>query len=103
MEEKHEINLPTLTWEGIIKALLVAVSIFIVSTAFYFTFSHKHIVGYQLGSDNNNRTLVIRVDIENYVDDIIPLQNITYTQAARMVDSLNISLSKTPNRCYDHP
>lgn len=53
----------------------------------------KRVVGYSLGGSNfSSDVMFIRVDIENYEDDKITLQNITYQDAVKMVEQLNATL-----------
>ena len=61
----------------------------------YFIISPNRAVKYQLYGDYNNGIPAIKVDIENASDDIIHLsKDVSWNEAVRMVDSLNMTLKK---------
>jgi hypothetical protein len=59
--------------------------------------SPKHVVRYELGGRYSEGIPTINVDIENSQDETIQLsKDVTWEAAVKMVDSLNINLSKHP-------
>ena len=67
----------------------------LLSVGIYFAISPKRAVRYQLYGDYSNGIPAIKVDIENASDDVIRLsKDVSWQEAVRMVDSLNMTLKK---------
>jgi hypothetical protein len=82
-------------WNFILLRLLIAsIVIFLIIILSNVAFSPKRVLGYSLGSSDENDYPMIRVDIENAQDDKIPLINTTYEEAIQMVERLNKTVSK---------
>lgn len=59
--------------------------------------SPKHVVRYDLSGRYSEGIPTINIDIENSSDETIQLsKDVTWEAAVKMVDSLNINLSKHP-------
>lgn len=70
---------------------LTIIACFII--IFHIIFSDKPIRGYYLGS-NDYGSMGLYLDIDNYPDNKITLNGISYQEAIKIVDSLNAGLKK---------
>jgi len=83
-------------WEGFWMTILGVFCILLIAIIGWFFFAEKPTVRYDLSPVSSG--LQIRVEIENALDEYIPLIGVDYERAITIVDSLNAELERHPRK-----
>lgn len=80
-------------WENAFLSLLWALCLMLMTAFAFFIFTDKTTKGYSLGKDNSSLTITKEI-MWDEDDQILLDRNITFSEAVRLVDSLNNTLKK---------